>query len=284
MSDTGFTPPPPPPPPPPSGGGGGALPPRGLGDILSTAFEVYRANAAKLVVIVAIVVIPLALLTSLFANVVFAVETRTVEIGGQTVTTVVDTRGVFTSLIAAAIGAVIAFVMGFVLQAAVTRAAAQAVIGDPVDTEASYRYGFKRLGSVILVSLLVGLILLGGFILLIIPGIIFMVFLAVTIPALVVEDKRGTDALGRSWNLVKGAFWHVLGTIVVAGIIVSLVSGIISAIGGDNFLVSWIFTSIGQIITVPFSALVSVILYLDLRARQESLTADRLRSEIALGA
>jgi hypothetical protein len=283
MSDTGFTPPPPPPPP-PSGGGGGALPPRGLGDILSTAFEVYRTNAAKLIVIVAIVVIPLALLTSLFANVVFEVETRTVEIGGQTVTTVADTRGVFTSLIAAAIGAVIAFVMGFVLQAAVTRAAAQAVIGDPVDAEASYRYGFKRLGSVILVSILVGLILLGGFILLIIPGIIFAVFLAVTIPALVVENKRGTDALGRSWNLVKGAFWHVLGTIVVAGIIAGLVSGIISAIGGDNFLVSWIFTSIGQIITVPFSALVSVVLYLDLRARQESLTADRLRSEIALGA
>jgi hypothetical protein len=283
MSDTGFTPPPPPPPPPPSGGGGGALPPRGLGDILSTAFEVYKANAAKLIVIVAIVVIPLALLTSLFANVVFEVETTTVEIGGRPVTTVAS-QGVFTSLIAAAIGAVIAFVMGFVLQAAVTRAAAQAVIGDPVDAEASYRYGFKRLGSVILVSLLVGLILLGGFILLIIPGIIFLVFLAVTIPALVVENKRGTDALGRSWNLVKGAFWHVLGTIVVAGIIVSLVSGIISAIGGDNFLVSWIFTSIGQIITVPFSALVSVILYLDLRARQESLTADRLRSEIALGA
>jgi hypothetical protein len=284
MSDTGFTPPPPPPPPPPSGGGGGALTPRGLGDILSTAFEVYKANAAKLIVIVAIVVIPLALLASLFANVVFDVETRTVEIGGQSVTTVVDTQGVFTSLIAAAIGAVIAFVMGFVLQAAVTRAAAQAVIGDPVDAEASYRYGFKRLGSVILVSLLVGLILLGGFILLIIPGLIFMVFLAVTIPALVVENKRGTDALGRSWNLVKGAFWHVLGTILVAGIIVSVVSAIISAIGGDNFLVSWIFTSIAQIITVPFSALVSVILYLDLRARQESLTADRLRSEIALGA
>jgi hypothetical protein len=283
MSDTGFTPPPPPPPPPPSGGGEGTLPPRGLGDILSTAFEVYRANAAKLIVIVAIVVVPLALLASLFANVVFDVETTTVEIGGQQVTTI-DSQGVFTSLIAAAIGAVIAFVMGFVLQAAVTRAAAQAVIGDPVDAEASYRYGFKRLGSVILVSLLVGLILLGGFILLIIPGLIFMVFLAVTIPALVVENKRGTDALGRSWNLVKGAFWHVLGTILVAGIIVSLISGIISAIGGDNFLVSWIFTSIAQIITVPFSALVSVILYLDLRARQESLTADRLRSEIALGA
>jgi hypothetical protein len=281
MSDTGFTPPPPPPPPPPSGGGGGALSPRGLGDILSTAFEVYKANAAKLIVIVAIVVVPLALLSALFTDVIFDPTAEIVNVNGVPT---LENVGFFTALIAAAIGAVIAFVMGFVLQAAVTRAAAQAVIGDPVDAEASYRYGFKRLGSVILVSLLVGLILLGGFILLIIPGIIFLVFLAVTIPALVVENKRGTDALGRSWNLVKGAFWHVLGTIVVAGIIVSVVSGIIGAIGGDNFVVSWIFTSIAQIITVPFSALVSVVLYLDLRARQESLTAETLRGEIASGA
>ncbi len=84
------------------------------------------------------------------------------------------------------------------------RAAAQATIGDPVDAEASYRYGFKRLGSVLLVSLLVGLAVLGGFILLIIPGIIFLVFLSVSIPALVVENRRGTDAMSRSWNLVKG--------------------------------------------------------------------------------
>ena len=43
----------PPPPPPPSAGGGGAIPQRGLGDILTTAFELYRANAAKLITIVA---------------------------------------------------------------------------------------------------------------------------------------------------------------------------------------------------------------------------------------
>lgn len=281
MSDTGFTPPPPPPPPPPSGGGGGALPARGLGDILSTAFEVYRANAAKLIVIVAIVVVPLALLSALFTDVVFDPTAEIVNVNGVPT---LESVGFFTALIAGVIGIVIAFIMAFVLQAALSRASAQAVIGDPVDAEASYRYGFKRLGSVILVSLLAGLIILGGLILLIIPGIIFSVFLVVAIPSLVIENKRGTDAIGRSWNLVKGSFWHVLGTVVVAGLIASLVSGLIGAIGGNNWFLSWIFTSIGQIIAAPFNALVLVILYLDLRARQESLTADRLRSEIALGA
>lgn len=283
MSDTGFTPPPPPPPP-PSAGGGGALPSRGLGDILSTAFEVYKANAAKLLVIVAIVVVPLALIGSLVENVVFGLETREVTVGGQTIETIVGTRSFFAAIAGATITAALAIVMASVLQAAVMRAGAQAVIGDAVDAEASYRYGFKRLGSVILISLLVGLIVFAGFILLVIPGFIFWVFLSVAIPALVIENKRGTDALGRSWNLVKGSFWHVVGTMIVTALITGVIGGLIGAIGGNNVFVSWIFTSIAQILTTPFTALVVVILYLDLRARQESLTAETLRSEIAAGA
>jgi hypothetical protein len=279
MSDIGFTPPPPPPPP-PSAGGGGSLAPRALGDILSTAFEVYKANASKLIVIVAIVVVPLALIGSLFTNVFFDPTDRIVNVNGIPT---LEGAGFLAVVLAGSIGVVIAFVMTFVLQAALSRASAQAVIGDPVDPEASYRYGFKRFGSVLLVSFLAGLIILGGLILLFIPGLIFAVFLAVAIPALVIENKRGTDAIGRSWNLVKGSFWHVLGTVLVAGLIGGLVSNVIGAIGGDNWFLSWIFTSIGQIIAAPFNALVLVILYLDLRARQESLTADTLRSEIAAG-
>lgn len=281
MDNLGGTPPPPPPP--PSAGGGGPIPPRQLGDILSVAFEVYKANAAKLIVIVAIVVVPLALIGSFFQNVVFDVNTRLATVGGQTIEVAVP-RGAFAAIAAGTVTGALAFVMAFVLQAAVVRAAAQAVVGDPVDAEASYRYGFRRLGSVILVAILAGIIIFAGLILLVIPGIIFAVFLAVAIPALVIENRRGVDALSRSWSLVKGSFWHVLGVVIVAGIITGVIGGLIGAIGGSNFVLSWIFTSIGQILTTPFTALVTVILYLDLRARQESLTADTLRAEIAAGA
>jgi hypothetical protein len=117
--------------------------------------------------------------------------------------------------------------------------------------------------------------------LLVIPGIIFLVFFAVSVPALVIENRRGTQAMRRSWNLVSGHFWHALGVILVAAIIAGIVSGIIRAIGGSNWVAGWIFGAIGQIITSPFTALVSVILYLDLRARKEALTADTLRAELA---
>jgi hypothetical protein len=110
------------------------------------------------------------------------------------------------------------------------------------------------------------------------------VFLSVSIPALVVENRRGTDAMGRSWNLVKGNAWHAFGVIVVAGLIAGVIGGAIGAIGGSAWFVRWIFTAIATLITAHFSALVSVLLYLDLRARSESLSASTLRSELAAGA
>jgi hypothetical protein len=286
MDDSGgFTTPPPPPPPPGGEGGAGGtgstggpgLPPRKLGEILSTAFEIYKANASGLILIVAVVVVPLTFISAFLAGVVFKGTTET--IAGIEVTTRSATIGFF----AGVIGIVIAIIISAVLQAALIRGAAQASIGDPVDIDASYKWGFARFGSVILISILVGLAVLGGLILLIIPGIIFAIMFSVSIPALVVENRKGTDAMSRSWNLVKGHFWHALGVLLVAGIITGIISGIIGAIGGaisDNWFVTWIFQAISQILVSPFSALVAVLLYLDLRARVESLSADQLRGEL----
>lgn len=283
MSDIPGGPTPPPPPPPMMSGPQGGIPRKTLGEILSSAFNIYKANASQLILIVAVVVVPLSLVSALFAGVVFAPDKVQVTNTGGVVVFDYAGRGLGVSLLAGAIGALIAVLISAVLQAAILRAAAQATIGDPVDVEASYRYGLKRLWSVILVSILVGLVVAAGFILLVIPGIIFLVFLSVSIPVLIVEGRRGTEAMGRSWNLVKGNFWHAFGVIVVAALIVGIISGIIGAIGGHNWAVRWIFTSIAQILTVPFASLVSVLLYLDLRARSESLSADTLRQELAAG-
>jgi hypothetical protein len=283
----GFTTPPPPPPP-PSGGGPGpggtgpGLAPRGLGEILSAAFDIYKENVANLLLIVAVIVVPLTFIGAFIAGVVFSPETHTEEILGQTVE--VTTRGFWTGWFVGLVVAALSIIIWTILEAALIRGAAQGSIGDPVDIDASYRWGFARFGSVLLVSVLVGLAVLGGLILFIIPGIIFGVMFAVSIPALVVENKRGTDAMSRSWNLVKGHFWHALLVIFVAAIIAGIVGGIIRAIGfaiSDNWFVDWIFQAISQIIVAPFSALVGVLLYLDLRARTEALSADRLRTELA---
>jgi hypothetical protein len=261
---------------------GDRLPQRGLGDILSAAFQIYQKNAARLLLIVAIVVVPLSILSYLLADVVFAPNTKTVTIGNQTID-VTEGRSFFIFLLALLVVVAISVITTAILQAAILRAAAQGTIGDPIDVEASYRWGLRRFASILLVAILVGLAVAVGFLLLIIPGIILLVMFSVSVPTVVVEGRRGTQAMRRSWELVSGHFWHVLGVIVVAAIITGIVSGLVSAIGGSNGVLRAIFGAIAQIITAPFSALVSVLLYLDLRSRRENLTASMLRSELGTG-
>ena len=280
MSDfPGGPTPPPPPPPPGTPPGAGGMRPRTLGEILSAAFDIYKANVSKLIVIVAVVVVPLSFLGAVLVQVLAGSNEETVMVLGQPTT--VSDRTFAAFVVGSIIGAIVAVIISAVLQAAMMRAAALATIGDPVDVSDSYRWGLKRFGSVLLVAFLVGITVAVGFVLLIIPGIIFLTFFSVSIPALVIENRRGTDAMKRSWELAKGHFWHVLGVIIVAAIITGVVSSVVGSFGGSNWFGSWIFSAIAQIITAPFSALVSVLLYLDLRARKEALTADSLRTELA---
>ncbi len=229
MSDVPGGPiPPPPPPPPGTPPGPGGFRPRILGEILSEAFRIYRENAARLMVIVAVVVVPLSFVSALLVRLLGEPKLRVV--GG----TIEYSRSFGATVAAWIIAAAIGVIIWAILQAAMLRGAAQATIGDPVDVEASYRWGLSRFGSVLLVAFLVGIVVGVGFILLVIPGIIFLVLLSVSEPALIVENRRGTEALKRSWNLVRGHFWHALVVILVAAILTGIVQGILTAIGGHN--------------------------------------------------
>jgi membrane-anchored glycerophosphoryl diester phosphodiesterase (GDPDase) len=276
-SDFGTTPPPPPPPPEQPAD---QLPSRSLGEILSAAFDIYRNKAADLILIVAIVVVPLSVIGWLLSHFAFAAPTKTVVIAGHNVK-VIEGRSFGIFILAALVAAAISVITTAILQAAILRAAAQATINDPVDVEASYRWGLRRFGSVLLVSIMVGIVVAIGFILLIIPGIILLVFFSISIPSVVVESRRGREAMRRSWNLVKGHFWHVLGVIVVTAIITGIIQSVLRAIAGHTAILELILGTAGQVLVAPFSALVTVLLYLDMRARSEGITASGLRSELA---
>jgi hypothetical protein len=93
--------------------------------------------------------------------------------------------------------------------------------------------------------------------------------LAVSIEALVVEGRRGTGSMGRSWELVGGHWWHAFGTLLVAALLTGLVNTLITSPFGAT---SWVAQAVATTITLPYGALVGVLLYLDLRARKETLT------------
>lgn len=81
----------------------------------------------------------------------------------------------------------------------------------------------KYLGPVIWTSILVGLVVFGGVILLIIPAIIFSVWYSFTFYAVVFEEKRGLAAMAASKELVVGRWWPIAWRVLMPGLFFSAV-------------------------------------------------------------
>lgn len=107
------------------------------------------------------------------------------------------------------------------------------------------------------VALLVSVVVFAGFILFVIPGIIFVIWFQFAEYALVKENIRGTKALSKSRELVKGYWWPIAGRLVVLGVIVfvlSFIFGFIPVIG--SFLATILLT--------PFTIIFSYLIYKNL--------------------
>lgn len=108
------------------------------------------------------------------------------------------------------------------------------VSGHKKEIKPLYKAAWKKVAKYLLLSMLAGMAVVFGGILLIIPGIIFMVWFSFAQFELVLNDLGVIKSLGRSRNLVRGRFWKVLGRMFVFGlfaIIVQLILMIIPYVG-----------------------------------------------------
>ena len=269
--------------------------PRGILQILQTGFELYQAHWKELMAIAAAVIVPLTFLQYLLSH-AFAAKTEFVLRNGHLVG--IHTAGFWRRAIGAVLFGLLALLVNQVLTGAITRAVASDSAGSSITFEDSYRFGLSRLGPILVVGLLVGiavivsvipgiLIALGvpvlGILVAIVAGFWVGLRLAFSMPVLVIENKRGSAALRRSWELVRGLWWQVFGVLIIAGLLSGIVSGILAAPFGSNWFLRSIGAMIGSIVTVPFTTSVLVITYLDVRARKEHLDLGTLRGELDAG-
>jgi hypothetical protein len=118
------------------------------------------------------------------------------------------------------------------------------------------------------VSLLFGIGVAIGFVLLIIPGLYLLVIWSVVAPVTVLEQPGVFDAFRRSRELVRGNGWAVFGVIVVVFLAVAVVSiavGIAASGLGSagRALVQWAVNGL----VAPVSALSASVLYFALRGQ-----------------
>ena len=88
----------------------------------------------------------------------------------------------------------------------------------------SFKRGWHKVFPFIWISILTGFIGMGGFLLLVIPGIIFLVWFIFSNFVLISEDLKGMDALFRSKQLVNGYWWKVFWRLLVIWLIVFIIS------------------------------------------------------------
>lgn len=257
------------------------LRPRTVGEILGDALRLYARHWQNLVLIVAVIVVPLSFLQVVLGEVLIREGLAEPEIRNGVE---VSTGTVIGATLAGLVVAFVSILMWTILTGAIARAAAGTFLGHDLDAGESYRFGFARFWSIVLVGVLAALAIALGFLLLIIPGFIVLTFLSCSIPALVIEDRRGREALRRSWDLVRGYGWHVFGTIIVAALLNGVVSSILTAPFGDDWAARTIVGAIVAAITMPFMALVGIFIYLDLRVRKERYTAADLEQDLARNA
>lgn len=88
------------------------------------------------------------------------------------------------------------------------------------------KLSFGKIASYAWVGFLVGVICAAGFLLFIIPGVIFVIWFGLSLYVFVFEEKKGMLALERSRELVKGYWWPVLGRMMLFGVIAAAIGAI----------------------------------------------------------
>jgi hypothetical protein len=197
-------------------------------------------------------------------------------------------------LFLAGIGILLAFLLGwlgilisafisiagtFWLQGALIQAVSDVRDGR-ADLSVSETFGqvYPKLGTIIVVGILLGIAIAIGLFLLIVPGLYLMTIWIAVIPAVVLENRGIGESFGRSRELVRGYGWNVFGVIVLTILIligVGIVVGLILLPLAD-WLGSLIQQILANTIVTPFIVAVWTLVYYRLKGREEAEPAESL--------
>ena len=209
-----------------------------LSGVLGEAWKLYKAHAAHLLTIAFVIYLVAAIVAGLLALIGYAVG--------------------------ALLGSIVELVAAFLLQAALVKAVqdvrdgrADLSIGETVSAATPYIW------PVAAASILAGIAITIGLVLVIVPGLYLITIWAVIVPVIIIERTGALASFGRSHQLVRGHGWHVFGTLVLVFIIMIAVDIVLGAIFSalPHLWRSGLSTIISGTLIAPFLALVVTLIY-----------------------
>jgi len=282
------------------------LRPLRLAELLDQAFRLYRRNFLVFISIVAVVQIPLTLL-SLALSYYTLGSLNWAEVLSSLDPTTGFPRGMgpsyFASLGALAVVSIIQLVLveGFAT-AALVRAIGDSYLGQPTNLAGAYAtvgHSWARLLGAILLSLLLGIGLAVWLLVPCIgwftgPGILAffgLVVFQLLVPVVIMENAGPRRAIRRAWDLARRRFWwlvgfalvlYLLGQLIVVGPSL-LISGVLNALllqssssdlmrqAGISSVINSLVTLFASLVYMPLELTAITLVYFDLRMRTEGL-------------
>lgn len=182
-------------------------------------------------------------------------------------------------------------VTAYILQGALTRAAADDLSGAGVKFGAALGDGLRYFFPLFIVAILVTLGIRIGVVLLIIPGIILALRWSITAPIVVIERDGPAKSMGRSAELTEGYRWAIFGLFLLYFLLAYAFQIVVGAVFGSSgaptdgsplgLLDVFGLTVMG--VSAAVAALVSLIsttgtaaLYVELRRVKEGVSVEQL--------
>jgi hypothetical protein len=276
--------------------------PMSVGQILDNTFRLYRMNFARFLAIVAVVQIPV-FIVSLLLRDYFA----SLAPGGP----LEDAE--FRDFLPAIVGALIMLLLYVLVtvwcSAALVRGVSDSYLGNSTGVGETYRKVAPKLLTIIVAGILIALVMLlclvpGGLVAIISPGAgIFLFFVGfivmipvslsftVTTQAIVIENTSATRGMSRSRQLLRGNLGKTFGLMFLVGVIAYIINLIVVLLGGwlaagvggttENMnLIMHGVNLIGKLLLTPIQAIPPILLYYDMRIRKEGFDLQMLARSI----
>ncbi|HWL66384.1 MAG TPA: hypothetical protein VNP73_10460 [Actinomycetota bacterium] len=296
------------------------LRPLGFGEILERVFKICWSQAKTFLAIVGILIVPANLI---FVAAFFVVPPELLAAMEPYSTVEPDIEPYIVRLIAAGVVALVGMLLLMLGTAAATGAAYVAAeashAGLTITWSQALRTGMRRMFSILWIYFVTGMGLFLSFIIVLAPGlaaividqnvgsilaIVFTTLAAFTVSGwlwlswifgaavVMTEEERGTKALRRSYNLIKGRFWWTGGIVFTAMVIASFLGGIFTlpvafasfTVLGDNIILDLAVRSIanvlGLLLSFPLQITALALLFVDARVVKEGLSKEQLQTEI----
>ncbi|MBM3460966.1 MAG: zinc ribbon domain-containing protein [Armatimonadetes bacterium] len=253
------------------------LRPLDYGGLLDRAFDLYRHNFSLFFSIASVVLIPLAIIQMLGPLMQKSRPTA-------------DDALVF-------VGFTLLFVpiymfLALLVQAALTLAISNRYLGLPSTLGSAWAGARKALWPLLATGFMAGMLMLIGTILCVIPGIYVAFIIAFVTPVVMLEHRYYSEAISRSQSLVGDGQWvRVLVTWLLLFLInmaVLMLQGGVQALfmftlGPESSIyVNAVFQAVVNVLIMPITLTVTVLLYYDIRVRKEAFDLQMLAAAIGV--